>query len=332
MDSIFPFDRCPFDILIPIFKAVVDAEVEKWTDKSSSTEITRPQATILLALVCRHWKNIVYETPSLWTKLVFDFRMDRESLYRDSQRIQGRACSAPISLYLLNVHHKGTCPNGRRWNTVHSSLSCASGLKDVTALVAQVAHIGQLHIEFAHVSTRSGGLCHPSVLKQSHPQLGGVDHFTVDLSQSTARGQYALLKQVGMMPRLVELRVHGLTACSVTDGSRTKLLPLLKRLYITSTDKDISRCLISNLLSHCPILEELDMRMESENKPLVRRTLSLRHLRTVTMSWPEGVFTLFTSKGVEIPALKEIRYVGDDVVDVALVTEFSKLHPSVRIN
>ncbi|CAG7854458.1 SubName: Full=Uncharacterized protein {ECO:0000313/EMBL:CCA74356.1} [Serendipita indica DSM 11827] len=332
MDSIFPFDRCPVDILIPVFQVVIDAEMRECETASSFTDPIRSQAAILLALVCQRWKEIIYSTPSLWADLVLDFRRDREGLSRDSERIQRRACSVPISLYLLNIHHKGSCPGKFRNSPIHDSSLCASGLKDVTALIAQVQHIRHLHLQFACIASWSGRLCHPSVFKRSQPQLAAVESFFVDLSQSTAPLQYALLRQIGMMPRLVELHVRGLEACNISYGSSSKLLPSVKRLYITSTNKDVPRHLVSCLLSHCPHLEEFNLGNLRSLYPPPQYLLALRRLQTVTASSPDWVLRLFLLKGVEAPMLKDIFFIESEVVNPTLLAEFSNLRPLVRIH
>lgn len=69
-----PFNRLPTELAVEIFKQMIPTPVLHPSifihlDPSPRSSFARKEAPILLGWVCKHWRNILYATPQMWTTL-----------------------------------------------------------------------------------------------------------------------------------------------------------------------------------------------------------------------------------------------------------------------
>jgi hypothetical protein len=101
--GIHPIHRCPIDILQCIFENTLpsiptyynlDREQMPWWH---ATRLRR------LCLVCRHWRDVILATPSLWSSIFIDFKESAEKLDAWWREVAQRVKSAPAVVSFQNI-------------------------------------------------------------------------------------------------------------------------------------------------------------------------------------------------------------------------------------
>ncbi|KAF7296676.1 F-box domain-containing protein [Mycena chlorophos] len=115
-DSLSPFHTLPTELAVQIFAEVIGRA--PWPHEPQPVNARHPrfvseemEAAFTLSAVCSSWRNIVIQTPVLWTQgLLFKVALAKESYIRFVEHILQRSDPLPISISLDN--YPGPPPRG----------------------------------------------------------------------------------------------------------------------------------------------------------------------------------------------------------------------------
>lgn len=93
-------DDLPVDVLLPISEAIVEEDAYKIREIFPMTLSGQTNERVRLALVSRRWKDIVYNSPSLWRILSFDLRSPLDSTQLKFDRLLSLAKGSAVDLLL----------------------------------------------------------------------------------------------------------------------------------------------------------------------------------------------------------------------------------------
>ncbi|KIM25339.1 hypothetical protein M408DRAFT_212605 [Serendipita vermifera MAFF 305830] len=313
----FPIERCIPDILLAVFQAIVDDEAASYSTKSSWYNVN-PRATVSLALVCRHWKQLVYDAPSLWAVI----KLDARQYVNDSPpsfRIR-LAKDAPVDLYLFHFpalledapyisRLLEVVPNLRR---LHVELD--PGQNDATTPLITLLLLNQAWRELRNV-------------KEISYSAPSINHFRADL-----------VDHLYGMPKLIHLWLNE-SRFTVPYCADKPLLPALKRLFLQGSfiRNDNNAALITpTFLSHCPQLEDLDLTIldphitiRIEAAAVEAPTITLPRLRKIRTSGM-AVLAPFINRQIITPALEDFALFNwTDLYSTDMLAFFTDVAPTL---
>jgi hypothetical protein len=308
----------PSDVLVPIFRPLVDEEAAE--QRELFPVIQTPRVCARLALVNRRWKEVVYASPSLWSN--FGFHLDEEETEDVQKRFDhliSLAKNAPVDLFLEFIHeHEGreVCyPNefGKPASSDEASFPSLCRIPNLRSLCLHFLAIGWL----------------APITPETLPSLANVTYFHIgasDWDEQTINPADFFRR----MPRLEELKME----CMIFRRhygrglNNVLLLPRLRSLYL-SLDAELYTSDFLALLAHCPNLEYLRIRAPMElddSNTLVNlpKLLLLRITNEVDNPHP------FASGLIRTPNLQEVKVDFDSWHPFDSWREFFKQNPAVE--
>jgi len=295
--KVFPIKRCIPDILVAIFQALVDDEAAA-VDPRCRMESIKRQVTATVSLVCKEWKEIVYNAPSLWILIAIDAHnyINNPSKTVLPSRLIQMGKGAPVDLFLFNFPVE--CPDA----------------PVIDSLFTSVPNIRKLHVEL--VTTGPHVTSPPLLLSRPWTALRGLRELSYFVSSPHAL-EADLTAHLLAMPCLVSLWLNqpGFTV-PYLDKSNHPSLPKLKGLTLHGSfvsGSHTAATMTPAFLSHCPALEALDLTIMDPHSPLPiedpplrnSHSLALTRLQKVKSSGTAALVP-FISPEIKTPALSDL--------------------------
>ncbi|TDL16608.1 hypothetical protein BD410DRAFT_901934 [Rickenella mellea] len=260
----------------------------------------RTQAPLSLGRVCSRWRSVSISSPIIWSRLAIVGSGAREvGCEKDLEATNlwiSRSGSCPLSILL---HYPPQCSN----------LSILSPI--IESLIAQSWRWKDIRIS---VPSELNSLILASFCTGQLPQLENFD-FTV--SDSGQPGKDSLSLKLSSAPRLQICRFSGKVGIHTNfDGQIHHVRNVNIMLDVGSAGMSLDDVL--NLLTHCPLLEELTFFVKQcstshqQGRPSI---IELSHLRHFSLALPPGIDPGYLVDTLRLPALTHLHlYMGINVV------------------
>lgn len=303
----FPIERTPTDILRIIFQARIDEEAALIRPSGlDSFDVRKPRAVASISLVCRLWKIIAYDTPSLWSIIILNMTDPAAKVQAYCNRLATMSKRSPVDLYVLRLHRPGTS-----W--IQAPRNCCSHcpcrVEGVAISLNVVENIHKLYIGAWDIqSFRAFEPCLPRIDKITDISITfRMDPFMREWEPSTLQDSTQLLNGMKNLSRLFIGEIGIIYLLSAGDHP---LLPTLRRLELARGQyPSYPTPLFLNILSHCPNIELLDY-SNARLTPIDRielPSITLNYLKTILSSGSGTDLHLFTNHIVQVPILVEFR-------------------------
>lgn len=302
----FPVQQLPTDILRMVFQSIIDDEAATFQPllDSAGHSLT---AIAPLVLVCRLWKDLVYNTPSLWAVIALNMAEPEAKMQRRCDRLSARSKEAPVDLYILNLHlpHEG-------WihAPLYGCLTCSCRQNPISISLKHIQNIRKLYVSTLSIEA----------LYSLEPNLPRIERirdktFAFRKCEGVSTSWVSPLmtydcERFGGMVGLTKLSIGEVGLFSFPFAGKHPLLPSLQTLELASTQTRFFPIpWLVKLLSHCPRLELLDY---TEARLLDHFTIDfppivLRYLRTIICHGSYISLHIFTPRIIETPSLSEYR-------------------------
>ncbi|KAF7363841.1 F-box domain-containing protein [Mycena sanguinolenta] len=231
---VVPVGKLPTELLVEIFKLVVDADTTLGpTSYYFDGEVRTPLRGVLcLSQVSPYWRQIVHNTPQLWTRNLFEICVDRESKahYLDElQTFLARSNPLPISIALALSAEDSSyvaapktiariiTPTIHRWKSLKVELPYFRSFNDIPSERFEALE----HLSIGGFKKQTD----PVVAFQFSPRLQNFTFYSEGVSK------IHLLR----LPwsQLVHLDLTDVSLSSAATGSLVVTLPSLERLALT---------------------------------------------------------------------------------------------------
>ncbi|KIM25356.1 hypothetical protein M408DRAFT_212740 [Serendipita vermifera MAFF 305830] len=295
-----PITRCPSDILLIIFELILNESRESATNNVYDRFISLAHLPAKFALVCRTWKNLVYNTSKLWVDIPMIWEQGTLS---GSKHIKWRASMAKDAWITLYV-------------TMHLNVI---DFNDIPYILKVVPNVRSFSVTVI-------GWVTPTLFEQAWPQLPEVREAKyTNYKYEDTFGD--ILRHFMGMPRLTSLWLNG-SPLQIPYRVDSPVLPVLTCLRLGmdsgTMDTSILQCTIAALLSHCPQIEELYLdyrptkttRYRPSAPPFTLPRLHKISTRTMSVMHP------FSQGYITSPALREFKLLSWEDSYVARAVKF----------
>lgn len=132
------------DMLVMILQVLIEEEADAhlgyyWWQTGEPIE------PMMLALVCKKWRDIVYSTPSFWPIIKVSMCSSVDKMQKRLDRLADRARNAPVDLYILDVH-SDDIPGAHLWIYHNTNCCCQSG--KIRLDFTKLSNVRRLRVDF----------------------------------------------------------------------------------------------------------------------------------------------------------------------------------------
>jgi hypothetical protein len=344
--SAFPIESLHIDLFTLVIQSVIDDAAVYLLEERSENRV-QPVAAVRLALVSRRWRDVIYNTPSLWPVISLDLTKSLDQVQNKLARCYGRSLNAPVDLYLWHAHfHSETEVNDMLLNHAwqyHHPYKCAcrrrEGNQEAEDSIAvdfgQVTNIQSLLVRFINSLVTSKFTL--SIF--SARSLTNLCRLTISVATDAQGAQLDLNVLFVSTPRLVHFDLDGVGIAKISFAKAGQpLLPRLRKLILSASSKNrATPNILPRFLSHAPNIEEVNAFFRNFDReapldpfPSSHKTITLRNLRRLVVQSFGPIRHTFAEGKIETSILEAFNYLDWDNSANEACLKFFSLNPTIK--
>lgn len=326
-----PFKVCPIsklnaDIFLLIFQTLVDDAKSELDGRVNSPKHEPPAAASLLSLVCKMWKELVYNSPSLWSVISLDLKKNSNKIQRKCD-LQARLSGImPVDLYLWHIRspadgcYDDSKPSQPKCTSCQGKLAISiENITNIRTLCATVTGVDASRLFKTTNLSKLNNLCQLNIFFESDAVV--------------SRRRFDILPLLSHVPQLLDLKLRNVGDLNLKVAyPEVPLLPRLRTLELSSRYRVLSSPInLEGFISHAPNIQDLKIfifRLEKDIPSFP--TVVLPRLQRIFTQYFGPILYIVNGNHFTAPALEEIVVTEWENVLNDACRRFLAMNPKIK--